>query len=254
MTIQASTTPKTPEQTDSSGKKLVLYLVFFVLLIALFNFYPPAKLYLFNIGEKMQSFGWYGILLMMLISGCLLIPFGLPYNIFEMVLSFIIPHYVKVLILSMSCRMLGCFNSYFLGKYAIKNKIMSVLNKQKGFKAIQHLLEERPFYFSVLFRLMTLPYFVKNYALAIPDNVGFGLYMLAAFIGSAPYSVVQIYLFQQTNSINELLDGKKSTLQKAFSWSTLILTITIIIYLVRYTKKFMKNLEINEQNTGKKVQ
>lgn len=112
--------------------------------------------------------GWTGTLILISFCGFIVIPLALPYNIFEVCIAFMSPTYWAALGYSFGAKTLGTLMSFILARTFLEDTIRDKVKYNKIFIAVETMLEERPFYFSFIFRLMLIPFFIKNYVLALP--------------------------------------------------------------------------------------
>jgi uncharacterized membrane protein YdjX (TVP38/TMEM64 family) len=234
----------TSQKTSKSpvNWKVVIYLFIFITALCLFGFYPPAKLALFQLASLLQNHSWYGPVVIVSIIGLIVVPVGLPHSVFEMVLAFLISPYLFAVGMSLTAKMLGCTVCYVITKKKLKDKIRAQFQEKKISIGIQKLLEKQPFRFLVIIWAIAIPMSFKTYGLSMMDNVKYRTYILSALLGSLPASLMEIHIYQQAGSISELFN-KKSASQNIFSTIMLLVSFTLIIYLMCYTKKIMKQLE-----------
>jgi len=239
------TTSAAASNSDSSQKglrTLMIYMTLTIILVCFLNFYPPAKLFFFEFGEKLDDLGWYGPYLMVLFNGFIVIPFALPYGLFELCIALMIPSYWFALTLGVLSRLLGCVNCYLITKKFLKERIREMLDRQKAYKSIEKLLEQRTFHFLMVFRTIYVPYFLKNYGLSLPDVVKFPSYIITALIGAVMYSSAQVYIFQQASNITQSISSDDKD-QIIFVVVMIGISIFLVMHIMKYTKKIMKQLD-----------
>jgi len=222
--------------------KVIIYLVLFITALCLFGFYPPAKMALFHLASLLQNHSWYGPLVIVFVIGFIVVPFGLPHSVFEMVLAFLISPYLFAVAMSLTAKMLGCTVCYLITKYKLKDRVQSQLQEKKLSVGIQRLLEKQPFRFLVMIWVIAIPMSFKTYGLSMMDSIKYKRYILSAFIGSLPASIMEVHIYRQAGSIGELFDNKNPS-QSIFSTVMLGVSLGLIIYLMCYTKKIMKQVE-----------
>jgi Uncharacterized conserved protein len=233
---------KKDKKSSGINWKLIVYLIIFITALCLFGFYPPAKLALFHLASLLQNHGWYGPLLIVLIIGFIVVPFGLPHSVFEMVLAFLISPYIFAVSMSLTAKMLGCTVCYLITKYKLKDRVRTQLSEKKLSVGIQKFLEKQPFRFLVMIWVIAIPMSFKTYGLSMMDSIKYKRYILSAFIGSLPASFMEVHIYKQASSIAELFNNKNPT-QSIFSTVMMGVSIALIIYIMCYTKKIMKQVE-----------
>ncbi len=237
---------KSTSQKPAKGSvnwKVIVYLVIFITALCLFGFYPPAKLALFKLASSLQNHSWYGPLVIVSIIGFIVVPFGLPHSVFEMVLAFLINPYLFAVSMSLTAKMLGCTVCYLITKYKLKDRIRAQFQEKKLSSGIQRLLERQPFRFLVMIWVIAIPMSFKTYGLSMMDSVKYKRYILSAFLGSLPASIMEVHIYKQAGSIGELFNNKNPS-QSIFSTVMLGVSIALIIYLMCYTKKLLKQVEL----------
>lgn len=222
--------------------KLIIFGIFFLGLLLTVNLSPTVKNALLDFGEQTRDTGWIGTVVLIGFCGFIVIPLALPYAIFEVCFAFMSPTYLVALGYSFGAKTLGTLVSFVFARTFLEKSIRKKVNQSKVCIAIEAMLEERPFYFSFLFRAMIAPLFIKNYVLALPRSIKLPTYMLAAIVTSTLHSLKAIYLMRRSSKIKDALDeGDDSSL--IIYVVMIIFSICLMIYSVRYTKKMMKKLE-----------
>jgi len=227
---------------NNSFTKLIIYIVIFFGVIIFVNMYSPAKLFFYQMGKSIQDVGWYGPGLIVLLNGLLIIPFGLPFSIMEMAVALLIPQFLYAAFINFLSMLVGTSVCFVLGKYVIKDQIQSVLAKQKIYKVIEELLRQKPLRFSLIFRVLLLPYVVKNYGLSLPDHITFSIYLPAATIVAVFYGLIETYIYQSAGNLSNILENSNN-FQIIFNLGTLGMSVLLVVYIIWYTKKFIKKLE-----------
>lgn len=237
------------EQKQQSPWKIYLITILGLLCIIIINTVPAVKEGLFELGTKINSIGWIGPFMLVLLDGLVMVPFGIPSLVFDMVLALLIKNYVHALSLSLASKMLGATMSFILTKYILKEKIRNLFNGHKVFRCIEHAMEKSPYKFSIIFRVTVLPLFVKNYGLAVPKSVTYKVYMICAFVTTLPVSALNIYLIRQAGNVGNILHQTHSIFEILGAIFMLSLSVCLFVYTARYTKKLLLELEEEEDKT-----
>ena len=209
----------------------------------LFVFFPPAKQFLKHMEIYFQKNGLYGSVCLVLFVGCLVVPLGLPYSMFEMVFAIMFDNFLYAVALTTIAQTIGSTISYLLTKYLLKERLKVWLKDHQIYQGIEAVLSKDPLKFSFILRLTNFPLLIKNYGLAIPENIGFKIYTVTSVIGTVFVSAPQIYIFQEAQQISALLDRKESPLKTVFTFLTIILSVAIIVYIIWYTRKMLNDIK-----------
>jgi uncharacterized membrane protein YdjX (TVP38/TMEM64 family) len=235
--------PKQEDKKKETPWKLIIFCFLFVFLFLMVMFWPPAKQILLDTEAYLQGQGWYGRILMTLIIGFIVVPIGLPYSMFQMLFALVVKGYWLSLFLTCLAQTIGAAIAYILTKHVLREQIRGWFHKHKMFRGVEAILMKDPVKFSVILNLTNIPTIIKNYALAMPENIGAKVYMSTAILGIVFTSAPQIYVFQEASELGELFDHKRSTLSTVFTCITTILSLAVIIYVMWYTKKILNDLD-----------
>lgn len=246
ITIPIEALPEKKAQKDSPWKLIALCCVF-IGLFGLFVFFPPAKKLLYRIEDSLLQYGWYGNIFLVLFVGLFIVPVGLPYTMFQMMFAFMVKSFWVALILTSTAQTLGSAVAFCLTRYVFKDKLKEKVNGKKIFRGIEAILMKDPVKFSLILNITNLPLIIKNYALALPANIGFKVYILTATFGAVFTSAPQIYIFQQAEKFGSLNAQNNDQLNKAFTIITTILSVLVILYVSWYTKKVLSQIEKEAQ-------
>ena len=226
--------------------KLYTLTVFTILSLIVVNCVPPVKEAFFRLGIFINSAGWFGPICLMLFNGIIIIPLCLPYIVFEMIVACLIKNFFCSLLVSVGAKMIGASISYYITKRLMAKKIHDYLLMVKAYKGIQHAMERSPFKFSLIFRVIVLPLFLKNYGLAIPKTINFKLYIFSVLITAIPVTSLNIYLFRQAEAAGSLFDGSKSWSQLGFAGCMVLLSVCLFVYSYIYTRRLLSEIEKKE--------
>lgn len=106
-------------------------LILGISLILVFMLVPGLKRHAIKVGKDIKSLGPFGPFLLIPISGLIVIPFGLPFMIFEMTNAFITDYFCVAVLISMISKYIGGTCCFFLGKYRFKKRILDSLKGNK---------------------------------------------------------------------------------------------------------------------------
>jgi uncharacterized membrane protein YdjX (TVP38/TMEM64 family) len=223
--------------------KLALYLIIFFVVILFFDSFPPARYFFTDIGTQLENLGILGAVFVIFVNGCFAIPFALPYIVFEVLVALFFQHYWYALTLSVISKVVGCSICFWVAKSdTYREKIRDMLSKHKYYTSMEHLLEQRPLKFSMAFRIILLPFFIKNYGMALPYTITFKTYMTAAMLTTIPYSIINIYICQEGMNIFDLVANSQVE-QLTTSLICLGAAFSLVLYVLWYTKRMMKFVE-----------
>lgn len=225
--------------------RLIIICIIFLFAFGLFVFYPPAKNMLYNMKLLLQSYGLYGHIFLVIFVGLFVVPVGLPYTMFQMMFALMTTDFWLALLLTSLAQILGSAVAYSLSKHVLREKLKSWLHSQKIFKAIETIISKQPIKFSILINLTNLPLIVKNYALAIPNNSKFDVYILASTIGAVFTSAPQICILQQAEELTEAFEPGTNIISSKTVITVImtVLSVLLIAYISWYTIGLLKEIE-----------
>jgi len=235
-------------RSRSTDYKLLIYVVAIVASVIIFNFYEPARDFIVSIGQDIENLDWIGPLLFIAFLGCIVIPFGLPYLIFESTLALLFDSFMLPWIIAVISKFIGCTISFFIARFVLRTKIESWLEKEKFYQSVQRMIDENPWKFSWIFRITLMPYMIKNYGLALPDSINYFIYITTAVSAGALVSAININFSQQTREISEGFFN--DTPLGWYNVAMLVVTVSFLLYIVWYTMKMIKLLN-SEENIRK---
>jgi len=246
----------TPED-DSGSKnslKFKLYVALVIIAIIFLNTYPPAKEYLVETTKSMASLGWYGSVLATLFCGLILIPLALPYYFVESTLAFNTQDFWQPFCIGVAAKIIGCSLCFMVARMWMSNWIIRKFKGNQIFRGILIMLERQPWKFSFIFRIIMLPYFLKNYGLAIPKNVTFLMYMLPAVLSGAILTGMNVHMTQTVRDLSgygEDVNQQANPVSIVFS----VVGIGLMIYVGKYTYGIVQDIRREESKSkGTKVE
>lgn len=138
---------------------------------------------------------------------------------------------------------------FFLGRYLIRDRVITFIAKHKQLNALDNAINSQPFKLMFLLRLTPLPFAMLSYALSV-TQVRFWSY-LGATTGILIYNASLVYMGYATKHLAGLVSG--SDKQSHVSYSLLLLGVVILLSVLFYiTKKAGEtisrlNLKISDQ-------
>jgi uncharacterized membrane protein YdjX (TVP38/TMEM64 family) len=122
---------------------------------------------------------------------------------------------------------------FFLGRYLIKDRVISFISKHQHLAALDTAINSQPFKLMFLLRLTPLPFAMLSYALAV-TQVKFWTY-LAATSGILIYNCSLVYMGYTTKHLAGLVSG--STKQSSVSYPLLALGVIVLLTVLFYVTK-----------------
>jgi len=246
--LEVTATPT--QRRPKSPWKLILILAISLIFIIVINVHKPTKLAMLEAGKKIQSLGWYGNAILVLIIGCIVLPFGLPFIVFEMLISLLVENFWGAVCICIGGSCLGWGIVFAVTKNYIRERVLPRFNRKRFYRGLNLMIARNPFRFSFIVRIINFPYFIKNYGLAIPECIDFKTYIVSAFLGTTPKAMIEIYLFQKIPNIDHFVNGDQGELQKILSILLIVISILCVIYLLCYTKQVMKEIHEEGRNAS----
>jgi uncharacterized membrane protein YdjX (TVP38/TMEM64 family) len=222
--------------------KLLSFLILSFMFTIMLNVYPPAKLLLLNLSIEINALGWFGTLLLSFVTGCIAIPFGLPYLAFETINVLLNENFFVALVSSVLSKVIGCSIVYYIIRFHLRKKISEHSKETKFYKGVEKMLQKHPLKFSFIVRVTVLPFSIKNYSLAIPDCINYKIYITAMIMETIPKSCIDIYLLQRAHRIGDLVT-KSTTMEKFITIFLVTMSILILVYIAYYSKRVIKEID-----------
>lgn len=122
---------------------------------------------------------------------------------------------------------------FFLGRYLIKDRVITFISKHQHLAALDTAINKQPFKLMFLLRITPLPFAMLSYALAV-TQVRFWTY-LAATSGILIYNCSLVYMGYTTKHLAGLVSG--STQQSGVSYPLLALGVVILLAVLFYVTK-----------------
>ncbi len=122
---------------------------------------------------------------------------------------------------------------FFLGRYLIKDRVISFISKHQHLAALDSAINSQPFKLMFLLRLTPLPFAMLSYALAV-TQVRFWTY-LSATSGILIYNCSLVYMGYTTKHLAGLVSG--STQQSGVSYPLLALGVIVLLTVLFYVTK-----------------
>ena len=231
---------KKKPKAKSSNWKLYTYALFILSSVIIFNFIPKARNSIVTFGEYIDSWTWIGPLLLIGFLGCIVIPIGLPYLIFESTLALLYGSFIFPFLIAVISKFIGCSISFWIARSCLKQKFESWLSNDKIYESVEKLINNSPWKFSCLFRVILMPYMIKNYGLALPSTMNYFIYITAALLAGAFVSGLNISFAQQTRIISQGFFN--DTPIGWYNITMLLFTVLFLFYIVWYTAVMIKKL------------
>jgi len=114
------------------------------------------------------------------------------------------------------------------------------------------MLQTNPWKFSFIFRLSLLPYFVKNYGLAVPQCITFSTFIVSAMTTGALVSGINIHVVQNVRDVATDPDSPSGT--NPVTVTLTVLSVLFVIYLGVYTYRIVKQLERDDMDLRKTLE
>jgi uncharacterized membrane protein YdjX (TVP38/TMEM64 family) len=135
---------------------------------------------------------------------------------------------------------------FFLGRYLIRERVITLISKHKHLAALDTAINDQPFKLMFLLRLTPLPFAMLSYALSV-TQVRFWTY-LGATSGILIYNTSLVYMGYTTKHLAGLVSG--SAKQSGVSYPLLALGVVITLLVVFYVTKIAGET-INRLSTEK---
>ena len=122
---------------------------------------------------------------------------------------------------------------FLLGRYLLKDKVVTFIAKRKQLAALDTTISNQPFKLMFLLRLTPLPFAMLSYAFSV-TQVRFWPY-LAATSGILIYNTSLVYMGYTTKHLAGLVSG--SAKQSGVSYPLLALGVVISLLVLYYVTK-----------------
>lgn len=117
--------------------------------------------------------------------------------------------------------------SFSLGRYYMMDSINEYLNSDGKFRLYLQSIEQRNgLTLLVLFRLMFIPFFIKNYGPSVIKTTTVSHFLLAVLLTSPPYVALLTFIGSEAKSITDIVAGGGHA---EFRWIDLIPVVVSII-------------------------
>jgi uncharacterized membrane protein YdjX (TVP38/TMEM64 family) len=230
-----------------SNLSIWIWMLFIIASIIFVNAYPPANQFLTDLEASLQRLGWIGTVITVAVLGLIIIPLALPYYIVETSLALILNSFWEPLMIAGCSKMIGCSLCYFIGTTCLRARITHALESNKIFKSINIMLSKAPWKFSFIFRIILMPYFVKNYGLAVAPGITYWAYIVPGMITGVGTSAINIHLVQAVKNLSGVGSSYDTQWTNPLSLSLSILSIVLLVWMVIYTYNMVKRLEREER-------
>ena len=230
--------------------KIKLYVIVTIVVVIFVHSYPPFKEKLEEFAKTLENIGWYGSICSAVFIG-LLIPVALPFYLIESTLAFNLPSFWQPFLIGLAGKFIGCSICFVLARRFARKVIIDSFSSNKIYRGITVMLTREPWKFSFIFRIILLPYFLKNYGLALPAPVTYLIYIVPAVVTGAIITAIGVNVTQTMKNIYEYNENEKDTVGiSSFNMILTVFAIGLMIYVGRYTYKVVKNIEVEEGNNN----
>ena len=236
-------------QQSKINWKIKLYIIITIIMIIFIQSYPPFKKNLEEFIKTIENLGWYGSICSAIFIGVLIIPLALPFYLVESTLAFTLPTFWQPFFIGLTSKFIGCSICFILARRFVRKIIIDSFSSNMIYRGITVMLTREPWKFSFIFRIILLPYFIKNYGLALPKQVTYPMYIVPAIVTGALLTAINVNLTQTMRNIYEY-NAKDSTDISIFNMILTVFAVGMMIYVIRYTYKVVKNIEAEEGNTS----
>ena len=176
----------------------------------------------------------------LVLIGVILIVVGLPISYFEFLLGFSLKSAPSAFFIEFSLKILATFVTYFLAIKLLKTYILSKYRQKSFFKGMKLFLENRKCLHLLCLRLLFIPLFLKNYLLPIFD-ISPILYFTVTLIVDVLAGFWMVFMGIQ---VREFSDSETKNYAETIRFVIFLgLSILIIIYILVFTRRKMKEFE-----------
>jgi len=140
---------------------------------------------------------------------------------------------------------IGCSICYVVAKFYLRKTLVKTFIQNRIYRGIDLLINRNPWRFSFLFRIIFIPYFLKNYGLALPEKVSFFVFIVTGLVTGFSSSAITIYGAQTVRAVATSDEIGASNIMGICMTS---LSVLAIIYVATYTYKIIKDLDREDLN------
>ena len=186
--------------------------------------------------------------------------FGIPTAVaFVMILSFVGNSFILPAVYYVVSKLFVSTFHYFFIKKFIFEKMKKKYADSLLYRVVRTESQKRPLLASIMVQAFSAPPLVKN-LIVTTSGVSFGYFKLGNIIYSIPYGTVVALAGMSLGSVDQILNqtsfSGKSTFSQIFTVVTYILgisSVSLIIFIICYTRKKVKQLKAELAEKEEKV-
>jgi uncharacterized membrane protein YdjX (TVP38/TMEM64 family) len=172
--------------------------------------------------------------------------FGLPgMSMIELMCGFVLG-FAESFILSTVTVLVVSLVAFWIGRYFFRDILKSYMDEEDSslFKKVLQAIERRNgIGLLVLFRLMFIPFFIKNYGPSVIDTKFFD-YTVAVVLTTPIYVVILTFLGSHAKTIADIATGKVADSSSGFGWMEIVPLVVSILAGISFT--FLAYLEFRK--------
>lgn len=236
-------------------KYLTISYVFIIIFLCIFfSFNEGAKQTILRPLKEIKEFNvqWFFILMGI---GTLLVSVGFPMTILELSVASAIGSFWPAFLLCYITKVTGSLFSFFMGRIFLKERLKVLLCRNQIYKTLIFAVKLTPLKFAILFKFLPIPHIIKSYALAI-TTLWWVYFLIASMIAAGVYATVWVYLGTTLRDMyDEAEKNGKVSMDNKFVYARfgfIILSFSVTIYLVYYSKCIFDELEKQRKEEKRK--
>ena len=135
---------------------------------------------------------------------------------------------------------------FFLGRYLIKDRVVTFIAKHKQLAALDTTITSQPFKLMFLLRLTPLPFAMLSYALSV-TQVRFWPY-LGATTGILIYNASLVYMGYTTKHLAGLVSGtaKQSSISYPLLALGLVVSLLVLFFVTKIARETINRLSLEK--------
>ena len=137
---------------------------------------------------------------------------------------------------------------FFLGRYLIKDRVITLISKHKHLAALDTAINNQPFKLMFLLRLTPLPFAMLSYALSV-TRVKFWPYLLATS-GILIYNTSLVYMGYTTKHLAGLVSGsaKQGSVSYPLLVSGVVISLLVLFYVTKIAGETINRLSLDKSD------
>lgn len=179
-------------------------------------------------------------------------------SMLELICGFVLG-FTEGFIVSLIAVIISSFVSFLLGRYFLRDHISNYLNQTSAsegdspstFKMFLKSIEQRNgIMLLILFRLMFIPMFVKNYGPSV-INTSIWHYLIAVLITSPPYVAIFSFLGSHAKSIADIAAGGGHDNTDHTLWTQVVpIVVSVLAAIIFTTLAYLEFRQLQQQSTN----